>query len=114
VVAFAAHVLQWTLDSNPPDEHARHHVKEGSFYGSDTWSFSLVIRHDPSSPGLQVNYIGIQERAMWPAKKGEKDAPGGHRLAMGLFERLDEWLDVKTGGSVDALLLGCVGGVQVV
>ena len=37
-VAFDAHVLKWDLDDNPPDEYARHHIKEGSFYGHDTWT----------------------------------------------------------------------------
>jgi hypothetical protein len=114
VVAFDAHVLKWTLDDNPPNEHVRHHIKEGSFYGTDTWTVDLVIKHTPSSPGLRVNYVGIQEKGMWPGKKSEKDTEGGHRLAMALFEELDDWLDKKTRGTVDALLLGCVGGVSVV
>lgn len=48
---------------------------------------------------------------MWPAKKAEK-AEGGH--AMRLFEELDPWLEEYTGGSVDALMLGCVGGVVMI
>ena len=111
VIAFDAHVLKWTLDENPPDEHTRHHIKEGSFYGTDTWSVDLVIKYSSTSPHLSVNYVGIQEKGMWPAKKSEKDTEGGHRLAMSLFEELDMWLDNKTGGSVDALLMGCVAGV---
>jgi hypothetical protein len=31
-----------------------------------------------------------------------------------LFEELDAWLDAKTGGTVDAMLLGCVGGITLV
>lgn len=114
VIAFDAHVLKWTLDDSPPDELARHHIKEASFYGTDTWTVDLVIKYSSSSPGITVNYIGIQEKGMWPAKAREKDTEGGHQLAMGLFEEFDEWLDNKTGGTVDALLLGCVGGITVV
>ena len=44
---------------------------------------------------------------MWPGKKAEKE--GGGR-AMVLFEKLDEYVEESTGGTVDVLLLGCVGG----
>ena len=36
VIAFKVHVLKWTLDDSPPDEYARCHIKEASFYGQDT------------------------------------------------------------------------------
>jgi hypothetical protein len=78
------------------------------------WTFDLVIKHSPTSPGLRVNYVGILEKGMWPAKKAEKDVGGEHKLAMAFFEELDAWLDRKTHGTVDALLLACVGGVTVV
>jgi hypothetical protein len=124
VIAFDAHVLKWSLDDNPPDEYARHRIKEGSFYGHDTYSFDLVIKV-PSSPasspgsvdagavdtGILVNFVGLQEKGVWPAKKAVK-AYGG--VAMELFEELDGWLEEKTEGKVDALLMGCVGGVTVV
>ena len=112
-IAFDAHVLEWTLDKNPPAEYARHHIKEGSFYGHDTWSLSMVVKipeHDPGAR-ITVNFVGIHEKAMWPGKKAEK-ALGGR--AMKLFEEFDGWLERETGGTVDALLLGCVGGVAVV
>ena len=116
-VAFDAHVLKWTLDDNPPDEYARHHIKEGSFYGHDTWTMDMVIKLKPAHDGapedgsVKVNFMGIHEKAMWPGKRAEK-ALGGR--AMKLFEDLDGWLERETGGTVDALLLGCVGGVAVV
>jgi hypothetical protein len=111
VVAFDAYVLKWTLDENPPNEYARHHIKEASFFGADTWSVGLVIKYSPAAPRLMFDYVGIQEKGMWPAKKREKDTEGGHKPAMKLFEELDGWLENKTGGSVDALLLGCIAGV---
>ena len=37
-VAFDAHVLKWSLDNNPPDEYARHHIKEASIYGHNVWT----------------------------------------------------------------------------
>ena len=115
-VAFNAHVLRWTLDDNPPNEYARHHIKEGSFYGHDTWTVDLVVKSPNASEQggdvhdgkIRVDFVGIHEKAMWPGKKAEKHLGG---RAMKLLEELDEWLDVSTGGSVDATLLGCVGGV---
>ena len=110
-------MLKWTLDDHPPHEFSRHHIKEGSFYGHDTWSMDLVIKLQPEEGGapsdgsVKVNFMGIHEKAMWPGKKAEK-ALGGR--AMKLFEEFDGWLERETGGTVDALLLGCVGGVAVV
>lgn len=114
VVAFDAHVLQWSLDDNPPDEYARHHIKEASFYGQDTYSFDMIIREQPtpSTSGgeekIHINFMGMQEKGIWPAKKA-LSANGG--IAMELFEKLDIWLDHRTRGTVDALLMGCVIGV---
>ncbi|KAI9062799.1 hypothetical protein FKP32DRAFT_1629419 [Trametes sanguinea] len=116
-VAFDAHVLKWTLDNNPPDEYARHHIKEGSFYGHDVWSIDLVTKLQPSDDSaaadgrVMVNFVGIHEKAMWPGKKAEKELGG---RAMKLFEEFDGWLERETGGTVDAMFLGCVGGVAVI
>ncbi|TFK20267.1 hypothetical protein FA15DRAFT_673638 [Coprinopsis marcescibilis] len=112
-IAFDAHVLKWSLDNNPPNEFARHHVKEASFYGTDVYSLDLTIKLTPQNPAgrLKVNFVGLQENGMWPAKKSVKEQGGA---AMALFEKLDRWLDEKTGGTVDALLMGCVGGVTVI
>lgn len=112
-VAFDAHVLRWTLDDNPPPLPARHHIKEASFHGHDEWTVDLVIKLPPGDAAgqLKVNFVGIHEKAMWPGKRAEK-AHGGR--AMALFEEFDAWIDREMGGTVDATLLGCVGGVAVV
>jgi len=107
VIAFDAHVLEWNLDDNPPDEDARHHVREASFYGMNTWTLDLVIKLPPSGEGLLVNFIGLQEKGMWPAKRAVK-AEGG--VAMEVFEAMDAWVDERTGGRVDAMLVGGVAG----
>ncbi|KZT10195.1 uncharacterized protein LAESUDRAFT_756379 [Laetiporus sulphureus 93-53] len=109
-ITFNAHVLRWTLDDNPPDEYARHYIKEGSFYGYDTWTVDLVVRVPENNPDarINVNFVGIHEKAMWPAKKAEKEFGG---RAMKLFEEFDAWIHKETGGNVDALLIGCVGGI---
>ncbi|KAH9928451.1 uncharacterized protein BXZ73DRAFT_48526 [Epithele typhae] len=112
-IAFDAHVIKWGLDDNPPDEHARHHIKEASFYGVDQWSVDLVTKLAPGDETgeVKVNYVGIHEKAMWPGKRAEKEQGG---RAMKLFEEMDTWLEKETKGSVDAMFLGCVGGVDVV
>jgi len=118
VVAFDAHVLSWSLDDFPTPHQTRHHVKEASFYGVDTWTLDLVIQLPLNSTsstgsfddrGLVVNFIGIEERGMWPGKKAEREGP-----AMDLFEKIDKWLFDEMSDSVDAMFLGCVGGATIV
>ncbi|KAG7087620.1 hypothetical protein E1B28_013568 [Marasmius oreades] len=112
VIAFDAHVLKWNLDDNPPDEYTRHHVREASFYGTDTWSIDLVVKVEPGSTGsLLVNFIGLQEQGMWPGKKALM-SQGNPGLALRLFERLDSWMDRRLDGKADVLLLGCVAGIE--
>ncbi|KAJ7625774.1 hypothetical protein FB45DRAFT_922289 [Roridomyces roridus] len=112
VIAFDAHVLKWNLDDNPPTEYARHHVKEASFYGVDVWTLDLTIAiPETGNEKIAFNFIGLQESGMWPAKKAVKMEGGP---AMKLFEELDGWLETKMGGSVDAVLLGCVAGAAFV
>jgi hypothetical protein len=113
VIAFDAHVLRWTLDDDPPDGYARHHIKEASFYGADRWSVDLVLQGTAATEPLTINFIGIDESAMWPAKKkkaAELSAGNGHEI-MDLFEKLDGWLVRKSHGNVDVMLLATVGGV---
>jgi len=112
-VTFNAHVLEWTLDNNPPNEYSRHYIKEGSFYGHDTWTVDLVVKIPENDPEarIAVNFVGIHEQAMWPGKKAEKELGG---RAMKLFEKFDAWVEEKTGGIVDALLIGCVAGITTV
>ena len=102
------------MDNNPPDELARHHIKEGSFYQQDSWSVDLVIKipqresWSTTDGIIRVDFVGIHEKAMWPGKKAEKEEGG---RAMILFEEFDEWLQTEMGGKIDGTLLGCVGGV---
>ena len=111
VIAFDAHVLKWTLDKNPPDEYVRHHIREASFYNTDEWSIDLVLKLDPSrGDQLRVDFIGLEERGMWPAKK-ERVLVEERGEALKLFEEFDSWLETRTKGAVDALLMGTVAGV---
>ncbi|KAF5334245.1 hypothetical protein D9758_017096 [Tetrapyrgos nigripes] len=121
VIAFDAHVLKWNLDENPPDEYTRHHVKETSFYGKDSWSIDLVIKlpqggtTSEDAQGILVNFIGLQEKGMWPGKKALLEAENVDKniaSTLVMFRELDEWIEQRTGGKVDAMLLGCVAGVQ--
>ncbi|KAH9021484.1 hypothetical protein EDB84DRAFT_1512163 [Lactarius hengduanensis] len=110
VLAFDAHVLQWTLDDAPPNEFTRHHIKGASFYNVDRWSVDLVL--EGTSP-LMINFLAIDEAAMWPGKKAATEAKGGHAM-MTLFESVDNWLARETRDSVDVMLLATVGGVVTV
>jgi hypothetical protein len=115
VIAFDAHVLRWTLDDAPPNGFARHHIKEASYFGVDRWSVDLVLQGTAATEPLTVNFIGIDESAMWPAKKKAAELEAlrsghGHAI-MGLLEKLDGWLLRETQGKVDAMLLATVGGV---
>ena len=72
----------------------------------------MVIRlSSPQDKGkLAVSFVGIDEKAMWPGKKADTDwGP-----AMKLFEKLDPWLEEHTKGHVGSMLVGCVGGIEVV
>lgn len=84
--------------------------------------------------------MGVQETAMWPGKSHrtpDTSSSGGHSQtssdlyvaelqkkredaalpygpAMQLFEKLDGWLEERTGGKVDGMLVGSVGGIVVI
>ncbi|QRV88245.1 Peptidase family M28 protein [Ceratobasidium sp. AG-Ba] len=113
VIAFDAWVVKWSLDSPPPSGYTRHHIKEASFYGTDEWTLDLEIKLPELEfggalpPELKINFIGIEERGMWPAKKNDR---AGH--AMDLFEKMDGWFEEKKKGAMDVMLLGCVAGVM--
>jgi hypothetical protein len=119
-------VLKWSLDASPPDELARHHVKEASFHGVDSWTLNLTMKLPPGVSAadsdfsvepskapwaLRIDHVGIREHAMWPAKAAQKELGG---RAMELFESVDNWVVDKTKGAADAMLMGCVGGVTMV
>lgn len=80
----------------------------------------MTIKHPPvkdnegatadADAALKIDFIGIQEKRMWPGKKAESDGS----QAMMLFKAFDAWIEEKTGGTVDAMLLGCVRGETVV
>lgn len=74
----------------------------------------MKIKHDASSGPLLVNFIGIQEKGMWPAKKHSPTSIEEGGLALALFADLDKWLEEKTGGKVDCLMTGVVAGASAV
>ncbi|KAJ7597220.1 hypothetical protein C8J56DRAFT_919522 [Mycena floridula] len=108
VLAFDAHVLEWSLDNNPPDVHTRHHIKEASFFGSDLYSISMTIKVDPKQPSLFINFMGIREDMMWPAKKSLFGTKEGRALT--LFSEMDAWFEQQTKGSLDVTFMGAVAG----
>lgn len=112
VIAFDAHVLSWSLDNSPPPYYTRHHVKEASFYGVDRWTADLVVNATvpDEKPVLRIDFQGVQERGMWPGKKTD----GQGLLSMELFKELDHWLENRTGGAYDTLMMGIVAGTVAV
>ncbi|KAG8734211.1 hypothetical protein FRC10_011815 [Ceratobasidium sp. 414] len=112
VIAFDAWVLNWSLDSPPPNGYTRHHIREASFYGTNEWSIQMEIRLPELSyggslpPEVKINFVGIEERGMWPGKKNDRAGP-----AMDLFEKMDGWFEENKKGMAGVMLLGCVGGV---
>lgn len=114
VVAFDAHVLEWSIDDSPPNEFARHHIREGSFYGHDTWLADFVFKlphtYNATNKNAQIkfNFVGVHEQAMWPGKEAEKELGG---RGMKVLEDFDAWVSREKGSAFDTTLLGCVGGV---
>ena len=58
---------------------------------------------------------------MWPGKKslleqgqerGQKALDKNIGSTLMMFRNLDAWIEERTGGKVDAMLLGCVAGVE--
>jgi hypothetical protein len=120
VIAFDAHVLSWNFDDNPPNEYTRHHVKEASYYGESAWRMNMVIKWPPpvtarprldlKNPKLKVDFSGVVEQGIWPAKKQEYDAMNEEEkttrlCAMGLFEKMDMRLRERSGHSLDVLFM---------
>lgn len=110
-MTFNAEVLHWTLDNHPPPTHARHYIKEASFYGVDTWSLDLTIKIKSPDEKLQVDFVGIREKVMWPGKKADDYADG---RVMRLFAGMDNFIESHTQGTVDPMFIGCVKGVAII
>jgi hypothetical protein len=110
-IAFDADVLSWSLGAPPPAGPARHHIKGASFLGTDRLSLELVLPADHGP--LRIAHVGVRERAMWPARASDAAKGLGGR-ALEVLARIDDWVAQKYEGRVDAMILGCVGGVSVV
>jgi hypothetical protein len=107
-IAFDAHVLEWSLDDNPPAEYTRHHIKSAMFLGSDEWDIDLVLNLTTSRE-LAVSHVGVRRNAMWPARKD--DVPRDPATA--LLGRIDQFVEETTRGRVDPTLVSCLGGISV-
>ncbi|KZO92928.1 hypothetical protein CALVIDRAFT_540603 [Calocera viscosa TUFC12733] len=102
VISFQADVLDWDLPDAPVSGFALHKIKEASFYMAEQWSIRLTINQ--TTPML-VNFIGIEEKSMWPGKREEGKGP-----SMQLFAQLDKWLYEKGGAGIDVSMFGCIAG----
>lgn len=72
-------------------------------------------RPDPGNPKLKVDFSGIVERGIWPAKKQEyhaanKEEKRTELCAMRLFEKMDMWLKERSHNSMDVLFMETIIG----
>ncbi|KZT56782.1 hypothetical protein CALCODRAFT_470601 [Calocera cornea HHB12733] len=102
VLSFQASVLDWDLPDAPVEGFALHKIKEASFYMADQWSLRLTVNQ---TEPLLVNFIGIEEKSMWPGKREEGKGP-----SMRMFADLDKWLYEHGGGGIDVTMFGCIAG----
>ncbi|EJU00467.1 hypothetical protein DACRYDRAFT_16916 [Dacryopinax primogenitus] len=107
VVSFQAEVLEWDLPDAPVEGHALHKIKEASFYMADQWSIRMTL--NGTAPVL-VNFVGIEERSMWPGKKARQGENREEKPSMRMFERLETWLEQKSDGGIDVNMFGCIAG----
>lgn len=103
VIAFDAEVISWSLSDTPPDAgQRRHHVRQASAYGTSAHDLRMQIRR-PASGKLYVDFVGVEELAMHPAKVTSPEAL--ERPSMQFFAKID-----APGGVGDAVDL-CSNGV---
>lgn len=59
---------------------------------------------------IVIDYVGMQEDGIWPARKARFEAKGGEDspLPLRVFDALDTYIIERTAGAVDAMFLGCV------
>ena len=72
-------------------------------------------RPDSDDPKLNVDFTGIVERGIWPAKKKEYSAANDeekmtHLCAMRLFEKMDVRLRERGQDSMDVLFMETIAG----
>ena len=129
MLAFDAHILSWNIDDNPPNGYTRHHIKEASFHGVDSWTLELTIKTDATIPphmvraaqpkvdagALTLTLSGMVEGEMWPGKKylwkqqQEKQQPDTTQQGvMNLFERISDWMEEEKKGSTDLFMMHTV------
>lgn len=139
VVAFDADLLGWDVGPLPPPAGLqRHHIKEVSRYGIESWDINLLVRLDEdqvaaarargANPGfshlvrtneseladptrLRVDFTALDESGMYP-QKAPQHARGVH-AHVDTFADIDAFL-LDTHPEVDAMLLPTVAGVALV
>lgn len=107
VLSFDGTVESWDLPM-PDSGRQRHHVKQVSTYGSGehTLAMTLLVTQHDLDHGLDVDFVGIEELAMWPAMKHHPGA--SDRNAMKTFARLEG--EGGVGSAVDMCSNGVIAG----
>ncbi|CAA22540.1 ER metallopeptidase Erm1 [Schizosaccharomyces pombe] len=98
VVSFDADVLSWSLPEVPSTVR-RHHVREVSAYGLDSYSFNMSYLEAP----IYFDFVGVDGVGHYPSKASE----GRDRASIQLCEKLtNDYLPDWT----DTLCIGVVSG----
>ena len=106
VIAFDAEVVWWSLSDEPPAKNERrHHVRQASSYGTPSHDLRMQIKV-PASGKLVVDFVGVEELAMHPAKVTSAEAL--ERPSMRFFAQIDAPGGV--GEAVDLCSNGVIAG----
>ncbi|EEB08932.1 peptidase [Schizosaccharomyces japonicus yFS275] len=102
VLSFDAELISWSLPDVPVGTR-RHHIREVSTYGTDSYTFSMSYRKAP----IYMDFVGMDGFAHYPSKINE----GGNRTSIQICDKLykdilPEWTDL--------LCYGIVAGVYII
>lgn len=119
VIAFTADVISWDLPSSPERGQVRHHVKEASSYGIDTWELGMTLQlrgkqfeaaqrnsqrakgqrkkggpdeeADKIAGGLRIDFSGLDVNRMWHHRENQQRP--GMEFVSRLNAVLPDWAD---------------------
>ncbi|UZJ56054.1 hypothetical protein CBS101457_005374 [Exobasidium rhododendri] len=136
VIAFDAEILEWDLGMPPPVGFQRHHLKEVSRYGQDSWSVSMLLKlpvdatkstYSPTSKKdsliresqgvpvrdpakLWIDYSGLIADGMWPQAERLSVQEQSKYPSLSILSRMDNILK-RTHPECDSMLLSVLAAV---
>ncbi|BFZ57962.1 hypothetical protein PYCC9005_005019 [Savitreella phatthalungensis] len=107
VIAFDADVVAWSLSELPEPGLRRQHIRQAAAFGTDIHTMQLTFKlHQPQQSHLIVDFVGVEELAMHPAKVTDQEAL--ERPSMKFFAHLDT--PAVIGDAVDLCSNGVLAG----